>query len=142
VRSYTFGQIRHQGWQQMTAWFDEQRGWPNGHISGPDDGRLGFPASLYALVLDGVPDGQASSGTIYLDEVFGTTQPIQRVPTPAPAAPPPQTTTRSSLLPGIPPIAQTAGAGGLLSFGLVLGVALVVDEPTRVLRRWRRGRRP
>lgn len=142
VRSYTFGQIRHQGWQQMMAWFDEQRGWPNGHISGPDDGRLGFPASLYAFVLDGVPDGQASSGTIYLDEVFVTTQPIQRVPTPAPTAPPPQTTTRSSLLPGIPPLSQTARAGGLLSFGFLLGVALVVDQPTRVLRRWRRCRRP
>jgi len=143
VRAYTFGQVQHQGWQQMTAWFDETRGWPNGHISGPDDGRLGFPAKFYAFILDGVPDGQASSGTIYIDEVFATTEPIPQAPEPAPAPPPPpQTTTRSSLLPGIPPISQTARAGGLLSFGLLLGLALVVDEPARAVRRWRRGRRP
>lgn len=143
VRSYTFGQIRHQGWQQMTAWFDEQQGWPNGHISGPDNGRLDFPAKFYAFVLDGVPDGQGSSGTIYLDEMLVTTQPIQRVPPPAPAPPSqPQTTTRSSLLPGIPSALQTARTGGLLSFGFLLGLALVIDEPARIVRRWRQGRRP
>lgn len=143
VRSYTFGQIRHQGWQQMTAWFDEQQGWPNGHISGPDNGRLDFPAKFYAFVLDGVPDGQGSSGTIYLDEMLVTTQPIQRVPPPVPAPPSqPQTTTRSSLLPGIPSALQTAQTGALLSFGFLLGLALVIDEPARIVRRWRQDRRP
>ncbi len=72
VRAYSFGRINHQGWQQMTAWFDDQAGWPNGHISGPDNGRLDSSAALYGLVLDGVPDGQASRGTIYVDEVFVT----------------------------------------------------------------------
>ncbi len=72
VRQYSFGQIKHKGWAQMTAWLDENRGWPNGHISGPDDGKLGYPASLYALVLDGVPDGQASAGVIYLDDITTT----------------------------------------------------------------------
>lgn len=85
VRQYTFGRIVHQGWQQMTAWFGEELGWPNGHISGPDDGKLTYPVALYALVLDGVPDGQASSGSIYLDEVYTTQEPI---PTPAPAEQP------------------------------------------------------
>jgi uncharacterized protein YraI len=69
VRAYTFGQILHSGWQQMTARFDDSRGWPNGTISGPDNGRLDFPVRLAALVLDGVPDGAASSGVIYLDEM-------------------------------------------------------------------------
>ena len=86
VRQYTFGRITHQGWLQMTAWFDEERGWPNSHISGPDNGIIDYPASFYAFVLDGVPDGQASSGVIYLDEVFITQQPI---PQPSPTPPPP-----------------------------------------------------
>ncbi|MGQ9573604.1 MAG: hypothetical protein ACUVV3_10570, partial [Dehalococcoidia bacterium] len=90
VRAYTFGRVYHQDWQMMTAWFDDGRGWPNGHISGPDNGVLDLPANLYALVLDGVPDGQASSGVIYIDEVYVTTQPIpQPTPTPEPPPPPP-----------------------------------------------------
>ena len=85
VRQYTFGKVMHNGWEQMTAWFDETTGWPNGHISGPDDGRLSFPASLAALVLDGVPDNRASSGVIYLDEVTVVGQggvPVVILPTP------------------------------------------------------------
>lgn len=76
VRQYTFGRVAHQGWQQMTAWFDDAAGWPNVHISGYDSGKLAFPASLFGLVLDGVPDGQASAGTIYLDDIKTVTQPI------------------------------------------------------------------
>ena len=69
VRQYTFGQIKHQGWQQLTAALDDAAGWPNVHISGPDTGKLNFPISLSALVLDGVPDGKASTGTIYIDDL-------------------------------------------------------------------------
>ncbi len=72
VRSYTFGRINHQGWQPMTAALDDSAGWPNGHISGADNGALDFPARLYGLVLDGVPDGAASQGTIYLDDITAT----------------------------------------------------------------------
>ncbi|MCB0204426.1 MAG: protein kinase [Anaerolineae bacterium] len=77
VRSYTFGRVLHNGWQQMTAWFDDTQDWPNGHISGTEDnGVLDYPVSLYALVLDGVPDGEASSGAITLDEILSTDEPI------------------------------------------------------------------
>ncbi|MHB0877678.1 MAG: protein kinase domain-containing protein [Anaerolineae bacterium] len=71
IRQYSFGQITHQGWQQMTAPFNEAAGWPNAHIDGPDSGGLDYPVSLYAIVLDGVPDGQASKGVIYLDDISG-----------------------------------------------------------------------
>jgi hypothetical protein len=53
----------------MRAVLDDSAGWPNGHIDGTDNGVLDYPAWLYALVLDGVPDGTASSGTIYLDDI-------------------------------------------------------------------------
>lgn len=69
VRSYTFGRIDHQGWQRMSAALDDSAGWPNGHISGTDNGALDYPARLYGLILDGVPDGVASQGTIYLDDI-------------------------------------------------------------------------
>lgn len=85
VRQYTFGRVSHQGWQQMVAWFDENRGWPNSHVSGPDNGVLDYPISIYALVLDGVPDGQASNGVIYLDNLTVTQQPLPvQAPTPTP----------------------------------------------------------
>ena len=87
VRQYTFGRVAHQGWAQMTAWFDDARGWPNVTISGSDNGRLDYPASLYALLVDGVPDGQASSGVIYLDDVATTSGAIVAQATAAPAQP-------------------------------------------------------
>jgi serine/threonine protein kinase len=87
IRQYTFGQVRHHGWQQMVAWFDNQRGWPNTNISGPNNGVLDYPVSLYAFVLD-APDGRASSGVIYLDEIGLTRQPVAAsTPTPASITP-------------------------------------------------------
>jgi eukaryotic-like serine/threonine-protein kinase len=93
VRQYTFGPIKHQGWQQMSAPLDDNAGWPNVHIGGPDSGKLAFPVSLSALVLDGIPDGSASKGTIYIDDLTSTTQAASLAPaastrasvTPAPA---------------------------------------------------------
>lgn len=90
-RSYTFGPIGQAGWQQMTAWLNDARGWPNGHIDGPDNGRLDYPVTLNSVVLDGVPDGKASLGAIFVDEMATTTEPMA-LPTaesaggPAPAA--------------------------------------------------------
>ena len=133
VRSYTFGRIQYNGWQLVTAWFDEQRGWPNGHISGPDNGQLDFPVRLYALVVDGVPDGQPSSGVVYLDELTATDQAIpESTPTP------PRSGTRSAQLPGPPTVGQTVGIGALLGCGLLLGVVLVTDWPEHVQGRIKR----
>jgi eukaryotic-like serine/threonine-protein kinase len=72
LRQYTFGQIKHTGWAQMFAPFDDKAGWPNVHIDGPDSGSLDYPVSFYGLVLDSVPHGQASQGTIYIDDIFAT----------------------------------------------------------------------
>ncbi len=69
VRSYTFGQITHEGWLPLVAMIDEELDWPTGHIDGPDNGVLDTPARFHAFVLDGVPDGQASQGTIFIDEI-------------------------------------------------------------------------
>ena len=135
VRQYTFGRITHQGWQPMTAWLDERRGWPNGNVSGPNNGALDYPASFYAVVLDGVPDGQASSGVIYLDEILITQEAI---PAPAPTTAPRPPATGNARLPGQPTLAQTAGAGGLLGFGVLLGLFLVPSWPGRAAGRWRR----
>jgi eukaryotic-like serine/threonine-protein kinase len=85
VRQYSFGQIKHEGWQQLTAVLDDAAGWPNVHISGPDTGKLSFPVSLSALVLDGVPDGAASKGTIYIDDLSTGGQAAAGAPA-APAA--------------------------------------------------------
>ncbi len=68
-RSYTFGQISHEGWMPMVALIDEDLGWPNGHIDGPDNGVLDAPFRFHAFVLDGVPDGKASQGEIFLDDI-------------------------------------------------------------------------
>jgi hypothetical protein len=70
VRQFPFGTITGAGsWQQLTASLDTTAAWPQTHISGADNGKLDYPIKLYALVLDGVPDGVASRGTIYLDDI-------------------------------------------------------------------------
>jgi hypothetical protein len=69
VRQFSFGRIEHNGsWQPMTALLDTSAPWPQVHISGPDNGRLDFPISLNALVLDAVGDGPFR-GSIYLDDL-------------------------------------------------------------------------
>jgi Tol biopolymer transport system component/tRNA A-37 threonylcarbamoyl transferase component Bud32 len=120
VRAFPFGRIQHNGaWQTMTAPLDMAAPWPQAHISGPDNGRLDYPISLQALVLDGVPDGGGPfQGTIYLDDLVtaaggpgpvsqptpsGGGDAVQPTPTTATAAPPP------SGLTGL--IAYTANGG-------------------------------
>ena len=72
LRQYTFGQVKHKGWAQMFAPFDDKAGWPNQSVGGPDNGMLDYPVSFYALVLDSVPHGPASQGTLYVDEIVAT----------------------------------------------------------------------
>ncbi|MFZ2521421.1 MAG: flagellar filament outer layer protein FlaA, partial [Anaerolineae bacterium] len=132
VRAYSFGQIYHQGWQQMTAWFNDQAPWPAGHISGPDNQVLDYPVSFFQFALDGVPDGSASRGAIYLDEVFITNAPIPIGPTPTPPnVNPVPTISGSAQLTFAPGRDALAAAGSLLSLGLLLGFALLGAWPTR-----------
>ncbi|MEA3337370.1 MAG: flagellar filament outer layer protein FlaA [Chloroflexota bacterium] len=97
-RAYTFGRLHHQGWQPMTAWFDDEAEWPNGHISGPDNGKMDFPVSFDALVLDGVPDGQPDGGIIYIDDLRTTSEPLPTSPLAQKQSPTPiaQTTPEAS----------------------------------------------
>ncbi len=80
IRQYPFGRITHTGWRQMFAVFDDKRPWPTTHIGGPDNGQLDYPISFDAFVLDGVPDGAASTGTVFIDEVFASSQPLPARP--------------------------------------------------------------
>ena len=55
VREFPFGAVPEAGaWQKLTAALDTTEPWPQGHISGPDNGKLDYPIKLYALELDGV----------------------------------------------------------------------------------------
>jgi hypothetical protein len=91
TRQFSFGQIKHQGWQQMTAILDPGQPWPAGHISGPDNGMIDHPISFQALVLDDGSDNFAGRGTIYIDDLTSASGTVPPTPTPrpeSPAAPP------------------------------------------------------
>jgi hypothetical protein len=96
VRQFTLGQIKHaDSWQPMTLLFDVNAPWPQGHVSGPDNGKLDYPVALYALVFDAVPRTDVPyKGSIDIDEiaVFTGTPPTAPgttpVATPAPTGPP------------------------------------------------------
>ena len=81
----TFGRITHSGWAPMTAPLVASREWPNGPIGDATSEQLTPPLTLRALVLDGAPDGVASSGTIYLDALTGGSEPAATAPDTAPA---------------------------------------------------------
>lgn len=101
MRQYSFGQIKHSGWQQMSALLTPGQPWPAGSISGPDNGVLDYPISFQALVLDDGSDDFSGDGVIYIDDLAsaeGTTPP------PAPTGPAASPITfradRTSLRPG------------------------------------------
>jgi hypothetical protein len=66
---FSFGRVRHNGWQQMVADLQPGDPWPAGHIDGPSNGAIDYPISFRGLVLDDVPDSYSGSGTIYIDEL-------------------------------------------------------------------------
>lgn len=71
---FTFGQINHIGWTQMTAGFDLSSGWPNQAL-GANTGvnPIIYPVNLSALVLDGYPDDVEHNGVVYVDDLAATT---------------------------------------------------------------------
>jgi hypothetical protein len=79
------GRVASSGWRQMTGYIATGQPWPWTPISGPDNGRVDYPISFYALVLDDNPDTFLGRGTIYIDDI--TTWRQDTVPTPVPAGP-------------------------------------------------------
>lgn len=65
---YTLGGVGVAGWRMLKAPLDAPVQ-PWDRISQGGDGRLDFPASVAAIVLDDAPDSAIGSGTIYLDDL-------------------------------------------------------------------------
>jgi len=89
--SFTFGPVRHVGWQQMVAPFNTVGAWPNGHVSGPANGALDYPIDFQGFVLDDNPDTFVGSGAIYIDDLScleGVPQVVVPVPNTAPVVSP------------------------------------------------------
>ena len=63
------GRVNHTGWQQMEGAIDASQDWPWTHIEGPNNGKVDYPVSFTALVLDDKGDGYKGSGTIYIDDL-------------------------------------------------------------------------
>jgi hypothetical protein len=89
---FTFGQIDHTGWEQMTAYLDPGQPWPVGHITGPDNGLVDYPISFQALVFDDVPDAYSGSGTIFVDDLESAQASAPTPPTPTLVPPTPSAT--------------------------------------------------
>lgn len=68
VWQFSFGQIEHNAWRQLTAALDTDLGWPVQRISGSGGNALTYPLRLEALVLD-YPTDEAAAGVIYVDDL-------------------------------------------------------------------------
>jgi len=68
VWSVALGRVGGAGWQQMAGSLAPGLAWPNGHISGPDNGVVDFPVSFDSIVLDR-PESGPLSGAITIDEI-------------------------------------------------------------------------
>jgi len=66
-RQYTFGQITHTGWRQMTASLETTK-WPNVSVGGTDNGKLDYPVAVVGLVFDEITN-KPVSGAIFVDDV-------------------------------------------------------------------------
>jgi hypothetical protein len=113
----SFGQVKHTGWQEMTAFLDPGQPWPSAHISGPNNGAIDYPISFQAIVLDDAPDNYSGSGTIYVDDLNSQEGAVP--PTPTPASP---QVVVPTLIPGVQP---PPSVGGLY----VLTVGKHIYEP-------------
>jgi len=90
------GTLDRSGWQQMAGAIDVTQEWPWTHISGTDNGKVDYPITFQALVLDDKPDTFTGSGTIYIDDLRadtgsaspspGATKPAAAQPTSPPAS--------------------------------------------------------
>ncbi len=79
VRQFPLGRILHtDSWQPMVSTLDPAAPWPQVHISGPDNGVVDYPVSLYGLVLD-AEGSPAKSGQIFIDELTVSDSPVPPV---------------------------------------------------------------
>jgi hypothetical protein len=71
IWQFTFGQIWHTGWQQMSAMLDVSRGWPNEAIGGnPTTAAPVYPLRFSGLVLDGHRGDIPLQGVVYVDDLL------------------------------------------------------------------------
>jgi hypothetical protein len=89
---FTFGQVNHTGWGQMTALLDPGQPWPTGHIAGPDNGVVDYPISFQGLVFDDVPDAYSGSGAVFVDDLESAQASAPAPPTATPLPPTPSAT--------------------------------------------------
>ncbi|MBE7472784.1 MAG: hypothetical protein DPW09_12090 [Anaerolineae bacterium] len=68
---FSFGQVKHTGWQQMTAFISPNQPWPAGPIGDPGNNTVDYPLTFQALVLDDGSDDFSGSGTIFIDNLAG-----------------------------------------------------------------------
>jgi hypothetical protein len=68
IWSVNLGTVGSAGWQRLTGSLTPGLDWPNGRLSGPDNGLIDYPVTFYALVLDR-PGAGALQGEIVLDEI-------------------------------------------------------------------------
>lgn len=111
---FTFGRIQHQGWATLNAPLALNQPWPVGAIDGSTITELMPPLSLKAIVLDGVPDGAASKGVLYLDALQPAgeaTVPSNAAPVAAPAQSQADVPAATPLVESAPPIAASALPG-------------------------------
>ncbi len=91
------GRVSGSGWTQMVGYIATGQPWPWTHISGPDNGRVDYPVSFYALVLDDNLDTFLGSGTIYIDDIsVWRTDSGLPTPVPSPTLVRPTPTSRST----------------------------------------------
>jgi serine/threonine protein kinase len=110
------GRVTHTGWQQMVGALDTSQGWPWTHISGADNGKIDYPISFQALVLDDNPDGFTGQGTLYIDDLRASTVAVSALDGGDSASPVPRPTSGAGV-PSLP-------AGGLMG-----RIAFVIYDP-------------
>jgi hypothetical protein len=68
IWSIHLGAVGGPGWKKLVGYLDPNLSWPNGHIAGPNNGKVDYPVRFHSLVLDR-PDTGPRQGIIYIDRL-------------------------------------------------------------------------
>ncbi len=79
---FSFGQVKHTSWQQMTAFISPGQPWPAGPIGDPSNNTIDYPLTFQALVLDDGSDDFSGSGTLYIDNLANAEGSLPPTPVP------------------------------------------------------------
>jgi hypothetical protein len=128
------GNVTHSGWKQMSGRIETGQKWPWTHISGPDNGKIDYPITFRAFVLDDYSAGYSGSGQIFIDDLSSSALGTGSAGSQSPANTPAAAAGATPGAEGSPtPEPSNAASTGPLEFSYVIEWRLDPEDDARAI---------